>query len=308
MVDTSDEWIKSRTGIEERRIASDTESTSVLSLQAARTALEKAGVKGKELDLIIVATVTPDMLFPATACILQDALGARKAAAFDLEAGCTGFIYAVTVAHQFIQSGMYEKVLVIGADTLSKITDYQDRGTCILFGDGAGAVVLEPCAKGEGIMGCELGADGSGGDLLKMPAGGSLYPTSKYTLEHKLHSIQMEGNAVFKFAVRSMNRTALHLLEQAGLGRDDLDFLVPHQANSRIIDSAAKRLHLSSHQIISNLHRYGNTSSASIPMALDEAVGKGMIQTGDIVLLVGFGAGLSWGGCLLRWGKGGPSA
>lgn len=307
MVDTSEEWIISRTGIKERRIASAEESTSVLSLKAAHQALTRAGVSGEDLDLILVATVTPDMLFPATACLIQDALGAKRSAAFDLEAGCTGFIYGLVVAQQFIENGMYRKVLVIGAETLSKITDYRDRRTCILFGDGAGAVLLEGTDRDgeEGILASELGSDGSGGDLLRLQAGGSRYPVSQSTLDQNLHTIEMEGNQIFKFAVRIVNKTSLNLLKKAGLTRDDLDFLVPHQANSRIIDSAAKRLHLSPHQIVSNLHRYGNTSSASIPMALDEAVEKGMIKAGDTVLLVGFGAGLTWGGCLLRWSKGG---
>lgn len=303
LVDTSDEWIQSRTGIKERRIAAKDETTSTLALKASYKALEDARIKGEDLDLIIVATVTPDMQFPATACILQDTLGAKKAAAFDLEAGCTGFIYALTVAHQFIANGVYENALVVGAEILSRITDYEDRQSCILFGDGAGAVVLEKTEGEEGILFSELGSDGSGGDLLKMEGGGSLYPASHSTIDQRLHFIAMEGKEVFKFAVRIMNKTALNLLKKAGLTKEELDFLVPHQANSRIIDSAAKRLNLSPDQIICNLHRYGNTSSASIPMALDEALRGGMIEEGDYVLLVGFGAGLTWGGSLLRMGE-----
>lgn len=301
LVDTSDEWIQARTGIKERRIAAKEETTSTLSLKAAHQALERAGIEGEEIELIIVATVTPDMPFPATACIVQDHLGARRAAAFDLEAGCTGFIYALTVADQFIRNGVYKNALVIGAEILSRITDYEDRQTCILFGDGAGAVVLEGTQGEPGILFSELGSDGSGGDLLKMRAGGSLRPPSEDTLQDRLHFIAMEGKEVFKFAVRIMNKTSLNLLKKANLQKEDLDVLVPHQANSRIIESAAKRLHLSSNQIISNLDRYGNTSSASIPMALHEAHEKGMIEDGNHVLLVGFGAGLTWGGTLIRW-------
>lgn len=303
LVDTSDEWIQSRTGIKERRIAAKDETTSTLAFKASLRALEEAKMKGEELDLIIVATVTPDMFFPATACILQDMLGAKKAAAFDLEAGCTGFIYALTVAHQFIANGVYENALVVGAEILSRITDYEDRQSCILFGDGAGAVILAKTEGEAGFLFSELGSDGSGGDLLRLEGGGSLNPPTHDTVHQRLHFLAMEGKEVFKFAVRIMNKTSLALLKRAGLKREDLDFLVPHQANSRIIDSAAKRLNLSSHQIISNLERYGNTSSASIPMAFDEAMRKKMINKGDYVLLVGFGAGLTWGGCLIRMGE-----
>ncbi len=301
MVDTSDQWIRERTGIIERRIAGKDEPTSVMAYHAAREAMDNAGITGSDLDLIIVATVTPDMIFPATACLLQDRLGAKNAAAFDLEAGCTGFIYGLAVANQFITGGSSENVLVIGAESLSKITNYEDRSTCVLFGDAAGAAVLKPTSNEAGILATELGSDGSGGDLLRMRGGGSLHPTSKDTVLEKMHFIEMEGNQVFKFAVRAMGKTSEKLLKRAGLKKEELDFLVPHQANNRIIEASARRLKLQEGQILVNLHRYGNTSSASIPLALHEALEQGKIKEGDHVILVGFGAGLTWGGCLLKW-------
>lgn len=300
MVDTNDEWIRSRTGIEERRIAEDETTTSDLAYEAAIEALEEAGLEAKELDLILVATVTPDMPFPSTACLLQDRLDAKKAAAFDLEAGCSGFVYALSVATQFVQTGAYDNVLVIGAETLSKITNWEDRDTCVLFGDGAGATVVQPAESG-GILSNVLGADGSGGDLLKVPAGGSKQPACANTLDKNLHSIQMEGNAVFKFAVRIMGKAALQALEEAGLKREDMDFFIPHQANTRIIDAAAKRLKLDDDDVFVNLHKYGNTSAASIPLALSEAIEAGEIKSGDTIVLVGFGAGLTWAASVIEW-------
>jgi len=300
MVDTSHEWIVTRTGIVERRLAADAEAASDYAVVAARRALEKAGVEARELDLIIVATVTPDMPFPSTACLVQHALGAVGAAAFDLQAGCTGFLYALAVADQFIAGGRYSRVLVIGVELLSRITDWTDRNTCVLFGDAAGAAVVGPAE--EGIMAVHLGADGSGSHLLYQPAGGSRLPASHRTVERRQHYIHMNGNEVFKFAVKVMTQASLAVIRKAGLSRQDVDLLIPHQANKRIIDASAKRLGLREDQVYVNIDRYGNTSSASVPVALYEAVEGGMVREGDIVLLVAFGAGLTWGSCVLRWG------
>ncbi len=301
MVDTTDEWIVSRTGIRERRIAAEDQASSDLAVEASRKALEAAGVTADQLDLIIVATVTPDMMFPATACLLQDRLGAKKAAAFDLSAACSGFLYGIATASQFIQSGMYRYALVVGVDCLSKITNWEDRNTCVLFGDGAGAVVLGPVEEGSGFLSFELGADGSGGDLLKQPAGGSRLPASRDTVDGRLHTISMAGREVFKFAVRVMGNAAEEALAKAGMTKEDIDFLVPHQANTRIIDAAVKRFGLSEEKVIINLDRFGNMSSASIPVALDEALHQGRIKKGNTLVLVGFGGGLTWGAAVLKW-------
>jgi 3-oxoacyl-[acyl-carrier-protein] synthase-3 len=301
MVDTSDEWIVSRTGIRERRIAANDEASSDLAVEAGRKALEAAGITPDQLDLIIVATVTPDMMFPATACLVQDRLGASKAATFDLSAACTGFLYGITTAAQFIANGIYRYALVIGVDCLSKITNWEDRNTCVLFGDGAGAVVLGPVEEGYGFLSFDLGADGSGGNLLLQPAGGSRIPATMESVEKKLHTISMTGGEVFKFAVRVMGNAAEEALKKAGLTKDDIDFLVPHQANIRIIDAAVKRFGLSEDKVVVNLDRYGNMSSASIPVALDEVVREGRIREGDILVLVGFGGGLTWGATVLKW-------
>ena len=304
MIDTSDEWIKQRTGIEKRHIAADDQSTSDLALKAAKEALADAELSGEELDLIIVATVTPDMAFPATACLIQDKLGAKNAAAFDLEAGCSGFVYALSVGSQFIESGQYENVLIIGAETLSKIVNWKDRGTCILFGDGAGAAVLQTGDKG-GILATHLGSDGSGGNSLYQEAGGSLMPACEETVANNRHTISMEGNKVFRFAVKKMGSASLKVLEEAGLKPEDVDFFVPHQANTRIISAAAKRLKLDEDNVIVNLPEYGNTSSASVPIALAEAVESNRIKDGDILVLVAFGAGLTWASAVLEWNQGG---
>nr|WP_212775145.1 beta-ketoacyl-ACP synthase III [Polycladomyces abyssicola] len=301
MVDTSDEWIVSRTGIRERRIAADNEASSDLAVEAGRKALEAAGITPDQLDLIIVATVTPDMMFPATACLVQDRLGASKAATFDLSAACTGFLYGITTAAQFIANGIYRYALVIGVDCLSKIINWEDRNTCVLFGDGAGAVVLGPVEEGYGFLSFDLGADGSGGNLLLQPAGGSRIPATVESVEKKLHTISMTGGEVFKFAVRVMGNAAEEALKKVGMTKDDIDFLVPHQANIRIIDAAVKRFGLSEDKVIVNLDRYGNMSSASIPVALDEAVREGRIREGDTLVLVGFGGGLTWGAAVLKW-------
>jgi len=303
MVATSNQWIMTRTGIRERRIAGPETATSDLALLAGRRALEEAGIGPEELDLILVATTTPDMAFPSTACLVQAGLGAYRAAAFDLEAACSGFLYGLAIGEQFIASGAYETVLVIGAEVLSRIVNWSDRNTCVLFGDGAGACVLRPVTAGKGILSHYLGADGRGGGLLQLPAGGSRLPASAATVEQGLHYIHMQGGEVFKFAVRIMGEASLEALRRAGVAPDELDFLVPHQANHRIIMAAVKRLGLSPEQVIVNLDRYGNMSAASIPVALEEAVRDGRIRDGDNVLLVGFGAGLTWGAAVIKWGQ-----
>lgn len=301
MVDTNDEWISTRTGIKERRIVNAEQASSDLALNAARIALEQAGITAMELDLIIVATITPDMSFPSTACVLQDKLGAKKAAAFDLSAACSGFIYGLANASNFIATGIYKYALVIGAECLSKITDYTDRNTCILFGDGAGAAVLGPVAEGRGFRSFELGADGSGGELLKISGGGSRCPSSPESVEQKQHYIYMAGQEVFKFAVRIMGSAAEEALRKAGIDKSEIDLLVPHQANIRIIQSALNRLDLPEDKCMINLNKYGNVSAASIPIALAEAVEEGRIREGDCIVMVGFGGGLTWGASVLIW-------
>lgn len=300
MVDTSDEWITTRTGIKERRIASPQETTSSLALEAARRALQMAQVDPQELDLILVATVTPDMAFPATACLLQRELGAPRAACFDLEAGCTGFVYALVVAEKYLIGGGGNKALVVGAETLSKIVDWEDRATCVLFGDGAGACVLEKTDH-PGLLASYLGSDGGGAHLLELPAGGSRIPASKESVEGRMHYIKMNGNEVFKFAVRIMEEASKEVARRAGIELEEVALFIPHQANIRIIDSAARRLKIPQEKIFVNVHKYGNTSSASIPIALDEAYREGRIKDGDLLLLVGFGAGLTWGSTVIRW-------
>lgn len=301
IVDTSDEWIVDRTGIRERRIADTDMATSDLATKAAERALAHAGIQATEIDLIIVATATPDMFFPSVACLVQANLKATKAAAFDLAAGCSGFVYGMVTGSQFIKAGLYKKVLVIGAETLSRILDWNDRNTCVLFGDGAGAVVLGETQAGFGILGAHLGADGAGGDLLKLPAGGSRIPASNESISQKLHFVHMDGNEVFKFAIKVMGEAAVAALEDAGLKPSDVDCLVPHQANIRIIQSAAKRLKLPMDKVFVNVDRYGNTSAASIPLALEEAVHSGRVKNNDTVVLVGFGAGLTWASCVIKW-------
>ncbi|WP_289136526.1 beta-ketoacyl-ACP synthase III [uncultured Brevibacillus sp.] len=301
MVDTSDEWIVSRTGIRERRISSSEQASSDLAFEAAKRALEKANISAEQLDMIIVATVTPDMMFPSTACILQEKLGAKRAAALDVSAACTGFLYGITTATQFIANGFYKYVLVVGVETLSKITNYKDRNTCVLFGDGAGAALIGEVNEGFGFQSFELGADGSGGPLLCQPAGGSRIPASSESVENNLHYLSMAGGEVFKFAVRVMNSATEAVLTKAGITKEEIDLLVPHQANKRIIDAAVQRFGLSEEKVAINLDRYGNMSSASIPVALDEAVQSGRVKEGDHIVLVGFGGGLTWGASLLKW-------
>lgn len=301
MVETNDEWIVTRTGIQERRIAAPGQATSDLAYEASLEALANAGLAAEELDLIIVATVTPDMAFPSTACVLQNRLGAKRAAAFDLSAACSGFIYGLANATGLIASGMYRNALVIGAECLSRITDYSDRNTCILFGDGAGAVVIGEVPEGRGFRSFELGADGSGGELLKACGGGSRHPLSQEVLDAKLQYIYMAGKEVFKFAVKIMGTAAEEALRKAEVAKSDIDLLIPHQANVRIIQSALERLELPAERCVVNLNKYGNMSAASIPIALAEAVRENRVKEGDKLLFVGFGGGLTWGASVLVW-------
>jgi 3-oxoacyl-[acyl-carrier-protein] synthase-3 len=301
IVDTSDEWIRQRTGITERHIAGDGETTFSLSLRASQAALEVADQDPAHLDLIIVATVTPEHAFPSTACLLQSALGAEKAAAFDLSAGCSGFVYALSMAADLLAIGSYECALVIGAETLSHIVDWTDRSTCVLFGDGAGAVVLQANGAEGGILSSVLGADGSGAELLILPAGGSARPACAETVANRQHFLRMEGRQVFRFASRIMPEASREVLEQAGLTVEDVTLFVPHQANDRILQAAAKGLGVPEERLFANLNRYGNTSSASIPIALCEAINQGLIKRGDVIVCVGFGAGLTWGATAIRW-------
>ncbi|HEY4976364.1 MAG TPA: beta-ketoacyl-ACP synthase III [Gaiellaceae bacterium] len=300
LVDTNDEWIQTRTGIKERRIAAPEEATSDLCLPAARAALADAAVAGAEVDLIIVATITPDMLFPATATILADHLGAVNAAAYDLSAGCTGFVYALTQGYGAIAAGLARRVLVIGADTLSRVVDWEDRSTCILFGDGAGAVVLEQVEQG-GFHAFELGADGAGGMELFVPAGGSRRPVSAETVAAREHYLKMNGREVYKFATRVLPSSAKAVLEASGKSIWDIDLYVPHQANLRIIEHAARKLGIEEERVFVNVDRYGNTSSASIPLALCEARSEGRLTNGKLVLMTGMGAGLTWGSSVITW-------
>lgn len=303
IVDTSSEWILERTGIEERRIGDKNTATSDLCYEAAHMCLEQAHLDPGDIDMIIVATVTPDMLFPSTACIVQERLGAGNASAFDIEAGCTGFLYALTIAEKFLLASSYENILVIGSDMLSKITDYQDRSTCILFGDGAGAAVLGKGASDNGIITTLIGADGTGGNLLHMPAGGSKLPSDAYTVANRLHYIKMNGNEVFRFATKIITEVSNRLLQQSGLQYQDIDLFIPHQANLRIIKTAMKHMHIPIEKTLINIDQFGNMSSASIPVALSMAAQEGRIKPGDLILTVAFGAGLTYGGALIRWGE-----
>jgi 3-oxoacyl-[acyl-carrier-protein] synthase-3 len=301
MVETSDEWILTRTGISERRIVAPGEATSDLATTAGRRALEHAGLTPADLDLIIVATITPDMPFPAVSNLVQDRLGASRAAAFDLGAACSGFIYGLATAKQFIATGFYRHVLVIGADALSSVVNWSDRSTCVLFGDGAGAAVLGPVPDGSGLLAFDLGSDGSGAELLCVEAGGSRLPASAETVANLQHTIRMNGTEVFKFAVRVMEESTLRALAQAGMTTDDVDCFIAHQANIRILDAASKRLGLPAERVFNNVHRYGNTSAASVPIAMVEALAEGRFGNGDTLALVGFGAGLSWASTIMTW-------
>lgn len=300
MVDTSDEWIRSRSGIEERHVAADDQATSDLALIAAKRALQSARIKPKDIGAIIVATATPDMLFPSTACLVQAQIGAPCVISFDISAGCTGFLYALAVAESFVMNG-YDNILVIGADMLTRITDYQDRTTCVLFGDGAGAVVLKRSENEHGIISSYFAADGSSWEPLYQPAGGTRIPSSHDSVDRRLHYIKMQGNEVFKLAVRAMAEAAVKTLKKAGIHGSDIDLLIPHQANIRIIEASAKRLHIPMEKVLVNLDKYGNTSAASIPIALDQAVQEGCISKGSLILMIAFGAGFTWGGVLFRY-------
>ncbi|MDA0699002.1 MAG: ketoacyl-ACP synthase III [Chloroflexi bacterium] len=308
MVDTTEEWIVSRTGIHERRIAGPQETTASLGLAAARKAIEVAAISPGEIDLIIVATSTPEHMFPATASIIQDALGARKAGAFDLLAACTGFVYALSLASQAIVSGSMNTVLVIGSETMSRIVNWEDRGTCILFGDGAGAFVLRGSEQRGGVLSTLLRSDGSGADLLSVPAGGSRKPASIETLRDNLHTIQMNGSEVFRFATKVMVDACQQVVADAGLRMSEIDRIVPHQANERIVAAAARGLKLPADRFVLNLERYGNTSTASIPIALCEAVAAGTIKPNTNIVFVAFGGGLTWGAALVRWDVTVPAA
>jgi len=302
IVDTSDEWIVPRTGIRERRIAGPKESAFTMGYAAARAALDKADILPTEVGLIICATATPEHTFPSTASLIQDALGATHAGAFDLSAGCAGFVYALSIGAQVIQGGGHQVILVIGSETLSRITNWKDRGTCILFGDGAGAVVLQASEQRGGVLSTLVRSDGSGGDLLIVPAGGSKLPASPETILRNQHTIQMDGREVFRFATRVVDKSTREVVEKAGLTLDDIELFVPHQANLRIIQAATRALGVDESRVFVNLEKYGNTSSASVPLALCEAVECGRIRPGDHIVLIGFGAGLAWAAATVQWG------
>ena len=302
MVATNDQWIQERTGIRERHIVEKGVATSDLAVEAAKLCLAKRGITADEVELIIVATVTPDMLFPGTACLVQDKLGAKKAWGFDLSAACSGFIYALQVGTKFIESGAHKKVMVIGADVMSSIIDYTDRATCVIFGDGAGAVLLEPCDADEiGMIDYWHEVDGSGACMLNMPGGGSLHPATAETVAAKMHFVHQDGGAVYKFAVRKMAEAAETVLTRNGVTGADLSCFIPHQANKRIILSTAERLGLSEDHVVINIDRYGNTTAGTIPIAMQTAIDDGRLKKGDLVLLASFGAGFTCGSTLLRW-------
>lgn len=300
MVDTNDEWIVTRTGIRERRIAAAGEATSDYAAVACERALEAAGVSASEVDLVMCATVTPDMAFPATACIIQDRIGASHAAAFDLSAACSGFLYGLSIAKAYVESGIYRYVLVSAGDILSRITDYTDRSTCVLFGDGAGAVLVGPVEGDRGILSTDLGSDGSGAKFLHLPAGGSRMPATEESVATGKHFLHMEGRETFKFAVKAMASSTERVLAASGCSKEDIDLLVPHQANIRIIEAARQRFDIPVEKVAVTIHKYGNTSASSIPIALDEAVRSGRAKTGDLTILVGFGGGLTWGAAAVR--------
>ncbi|MBS1115496.1 MAG: 3-oxoacyl-[acyl-carrier-protein] synthase protein 1 [Nitrospirae bacterium] len=301
IVETSDEWIIERTGIRERRIANENQATSDLAYEAAHEALQRADLKPRDIDLIIVATISGDMPFPSTACFLQQKLGAKKAAAFDLNAACSGFVYGLHIANSLIKSGVHSRILLVGAEVLSKFTDWRDRTTCVLFGDGAGAVLLEGTKEKHGIYSTHIYSDGSLSDLIYLPGGGSKNPCSRETILKKMHFMKMKGNETFKVAVRTLEELASRTLEENSLTPSQLSLLIPHQANLRIIQATAKRLDLPAEKVFINIEKYGNTSAASIPIALDEAVQSGRCRKGDYILLEAFGGGLTWASALLRW-------
>ncbi len=302
IVDTSDEWIRTRTGIGERHLADESETVSFMASEAAKEALENSGLSIEEIDLLIVATMTPDMLFPSTACLVQSKLGLKKVASFDIEAACSGFLYALEVGSSMLKAGAYKNALIIGSEKISGIVDWQDRTTCVLFGDGAGAAVLSKSEEPDiGVLGALLRADGDAAHLLHMPGGGSNIPASSESLDDRQHFLKMNGKEIFKVAVRYMEQATLDLLESKGLTIEEIDCVIPHQANMRIIDSLGERLGVPKEKFVNNLVRYGNTSAASIPIALTEAVKLGKLKKGDHLLLIAFGAGLTWGASLIKW-------
>jgi len=301
IVDTNDEWIRTRTGIHQRHVVEKGQATSHMATEAAKALLAQTKTHPDEIDLIVLASVTPDMFFPATACLVQHRIGASNAWGFDLSAACSGFAYALTVGAQFVGGGTHKKVLVIGSDTMTSILNYQDRATCVLFGDGAGAVLLEAAGPDEGILDFEHDVEGSGGEFLYMPAGGSLNPTTLETVEKRRHFVHQEGSQVFKYAVRRMAEMSAHLLERNGFTNEDLALLVPHQANLRIIRATQERLGVDDSKVMVNIQRYGNTTAGTIPLGLRDAVEQGRLHKGDLVLIVTVGAGYTTGGVLLRW-------
>ena len=307
MVDTTDEWIRTRTGIKERRILDGDKASSDMGAEAVKKVLAQRGISAEEIDIIIVATITPDMFFPSTGNLIQQKICAKKAFSFDISAACSGFVYALSIGAQFIENGRYSKVIVVGVDKMSSITNYKDRNTCILFGDAAGVVLLEPAPDEQtGLLDYILYADGAGVDVLYLKAGGSKYPASIETVENEWHYIYQDGKTVFKFAVQGMSDVSAEILEKNGLTGDDVTLFVPHQANLRIIDAAAKRMGLSPEKVCINIDRYGNTTAATIPLALSEAYQNGRLKKGDLVVLATFGAGFTWASCLVRWGLNSP--
>lgn len=301
MVDTSDEWIVTRTGIRERRMAKAEQASSDLAIEAGSRAMADACVTADDIDIILVGTATPDMLFPATACIVQDRIGAKRASAFDITAACSGFIYGVTIVHSMIASGKAKRALVIGVETLSRILDYRDRATCVLFGDGAGAVVMEACDPSDGVLSTYMKSDGTLGELLYLPGGGSRRPLTEERLRNREQYVKMKGDGLFKYAVKMMVEASENVLAAAKLNLGDIDFLVPHQANIRIIEAVRQRLRVPENKVIVNIDRIGNTSSASIPIAFGEAKERGLIKRGDRILMVAFGGGVTWGAVLLKY-------
>lgn len=301
IVDTSDQWIRERTGIQERRIAPEGMNTSHMATEAAKRAMQMAGLQAEDIDCIIVATLTPDMSIPSTACLVQANLGAVNATCYDLQAACSGFVYGLITAASYINTGIFKNVIVVGAEILSRRINWKDRSTCVLFGDGAGAAVVSTVPEGYGLLGLDSGSDGDGGMCLTIPAGGTAMVANDQRIEEGLTFIHMDGPEVYKFAVKVIGKTVLKSLERANLTLEDLDFFVPHQANTRIIDSAAKRLHLPLEKIFVNLHKYGNTSAASVAIALDEAYRENRFKRDDVVALAGFGAGLTWASLVMKW-------
>lgn len=299
IVDTNDEWITARTGIKERRMADENHASSDLGAEAAQKAIDKAAIDPMDIDVVIVATITPDYLFPSTACLIQKTIGADNAYAFDLSAGCSGYLYAMQVAKGMIDGGCAETILIIGAETLTRVTDYEDRGTCILFGDGAGATILQKSDE-RGILSICLGSDGGGWDLLYQPGGGSRIPSSVQSVENKEHYLKMNGKEVFKIAVTSMGNASVQAIEKAGIKPEDIDMFIAHQANYRIMDAVRKRLKMPTEKVFMNISKYGNTSSASVPIALDEALEHGKIKKGDLILFSVFGAGFTWGASVIE--------